>query len=189
MSNAAIKTPLQVARDHAERIAAMLRPHCTQIDIAGSIRRQKPEVSDIEIVCIPALEPVGLFADQWQRKHEFVEAVAQLPRIKGNASDGRYTQRRDPHSGMAVDIFMAAPDNYGLILILRTGSADFNQQKLLVALKNHRYTMRDGQIWNHKGERIPTPTEEAVFALAGMDWVAPEKRVVALKNKPFYERA
>lgn len=45
----------------AEKIKAQLAPHCDRIEIAGSIRRKKPEVKDIEIVVIPKPYEVGLF--------------------------------------------------------------------------------------------------------------------------------
>jgi len=37
----------------AEQVKAELQPHCIRIEIAGSIRRKKPECRDIEIVAIP----------------------------------------------------------------------------------------------------------------------------------------
>ena len=36
----------------AEKLKAELAPFCSRIEIAGSIRRKKPEVKDIEIVCV-----------------------------------------------------------------------------------------------------------------------------------------
>ena len=53
---------LQQAQQIAERIKSELAPHCDRIEIAGSIRRKKPEVKDIEIVCIPKPYETGLFA-------------------------------------------------------------------------------------------------------------------------------
>lgn len=44
----------------AERVKAELEPHCERIEIAGSIRRKKPEVKDIEIVAIPKPYETGL---------------------------------------------------------------------------------------------------------------------------------
>ena len=38
----------------AEEVKALLAPHCLRIEIAGSIRRKKPEVKDIEIVAYPS---------------------------------------------------------------------------------------------------------------------------------------
>lgn len=50
----------------AEGIVEALNPYCTIINIAGSCRRRKPEVKDIEIVALPKTilapdSPVSLF--------------------------------------------------------------------------------------------------------------------------------
>jgi DNA polymerase/3'-5' exonuclease PolX len=44
---------LSRAREIAKRVLVLLRPFCERAEIAGSIRRGKPEVGDIEIVVIP----------------------------------------------------------------------------------------------------------------------------------------
>ena len=44
---------LEKARAIAEELKALLEPACERIMIAGSIRRQKPMVNDIELLCIP----------------------------------------------------------------------------------------------------------------------------------------
>ena len=50
MSKAAI--PLAKARGFAQIIAARLAPYCERIEIAGSIRRKRETVGDIELVAI-----------------------------------------------------------------------------------------------------------------------------------------
>lgn len=45
----------------AEAVLKELGPHCERIAIAGSVRRRKPEVKDIEIVAIPKPYETGLF--------------------------------------------------------------------------------------------------------------------------------
>ena len=52
------RIPLNEAHAIAAEIITVLAPHCRRIEIAGSIRRQRPEVGDIEIVGIP--EPRGV---------------------------------------------------------------------------------------------------------------------------------
>lgn len=44
---------LSRAKVLAEEVRQVLAPYCEQIEIAGSIRREKAEVGDIEIICIP----------------------------------------------------------------------------------------------------------------------------------------
>ena len=44
---------LRIAEPVAERLVEQLRPYCERIQIAGSIRRRKWAVGDIELLCIP----------------------------------------------------------------------------------------------------------------------------------------
>ena len=48
--------PLKEAQNIAVEICYQLEPFCEKINIAGSVRRKKQEVKDIEIVCVPKLE-------------------------------------------------------------------------------------------------------------------------------------
>ncbi len=47
--------PLALARKAAQKLLAQLEPHCERIEIAGSIRREKEEIGDIELVAIPKM--------------------------------------------------------------------------------------------------------------------------------------
>lgn len=57
--SAEIARRLADARHVAEALVRELAPACDRIEIAGSIRRQKPWVSDIELVAIPQLGAAG----------------------------------------------------------------------------------------------------------------------------------
>jgi len=45
---------LATARQIAQTVQDRLTPFCERIEVVGSIRRGKPEVHDIDIVCIPS---------------------------------------------------------------------------------------------------------------------------------------
>jgi DNA polymerase/3'-5' exonuclease PolX len=53
------RIPLARAVSIAETTRAALAPHCERIAIAGSVRRRRSFVGDIELVCIPRLVPAG----------------------------------------------------------------------------------------------------------------------------------
>ncbi len=44
-------TELSVARFVGDDLLRLLAPHCERIAVAGSIRRKKPHVKDIELLC------------------------------------------------------------------------------------------------------------------------------------------
>lgn len=73
MSKAATALSLREARELAAPLIEALRPHCERVEVAGSIRRGKQWVNDIEIVCVPRTlkvtakkvsRPGDLFAQQ-----------------------------------------------------------------------------------------------------------------------------
>lgn len=106
---------LSEARPIAERIKSELAPYCSRIEIAGSIRRKRQIVNDIEIVCI-----ISDLAGFWQQVNRYLK-------IKGKPG-AKYTQRvvwltQDHYVSPAgfhypttspwipLDIFTATPDN------------------------------------------------------------------------------
>ena len=164
---------LDEARAIAERVLAELAPHCERIEIAGSIRRGKPEVGDAEIVCIPRTRTSGLFGDITERDPAFCRAVDQWDRIKGT-SHGKYTQRRLPE-GISLDLFTATPENWGLILAIRTGSAEFSHSVLAAGWVRRGYHSSGGML--HRGATLVEVREEReLFELVGIEWVDPAQR-------------
>lgn len=153
-----------------------LRPFCERIQIGGSLRRERADVKDIEVVCIPKYCTIreGLFSEEVTRIcPEFLEVVNSYPGNKGRA-DGKYTQRRLPQ-GINVDVFMCSPDNWGAIFLIRTGDWRFSKWFMGSALRRAGYEMRDGYVM--RGEhRIAVPEEEDMFKLAGVPWVEPRNR-------------
>lgn len=67
--------PLKEALIIAETLANVLELRCERILIAGSIRRRKPEVGDIELLYIPRFEDRAI--DLLERSHERVSCVSQ----------------------------------------------------------------------------------------------------------------
>jgi len=166
---------LSNAKKIAARYKALLKPHCERIEIAGSIRRECVVVSDIELVLIPKkiIVPDGLFDFEQARHPLFVECVNSLKKIKGDPS-GKYTQRLLPE-GIKLDIFIATPNNWGLIYAIRTGPAQFSHKVLgrgwrRKGLKSESGMLTDGLL------RIPVHEERELFDLIGVRYIAPQHR-------------
>lgn len=150
---------------------AQLEPHCEQIAIAGSVRRKKPHVKDIEIVAIAKPYETGLF------ESGIATVVNGWQCVRGQLERHcRYTQRVLP-SGIKLDLFFATKENWGWIYALRTGSADFSHQ-LAIRLKQQGYKSEDGYIYRlDNGRMIAVPTEEQLFHILQMHYVEPENRI------------
>jgi len=174
----------------AERIAKkyldLLAPFCERIEIAGSVRRKKQEVKDIEIVCIPmqeiVLENSDDFFDEskhvYQVHHEFINEVNKLEKIKGEPT-GKYTQRILPE-GINLDLFMATKDNWGYILAIRIGPDGYSKY-LADTWVRQGYKGVDGMLTKN-GKPIPVLEEKDLFFLLGLEYVEPEFRMNLRQN-------
>ena len=119
---------LEEARKIAVAICYKLQPFCEKINIAGSVRRQKAEVNDIEICCVPKVEVLkdGFGWDEGIiRNIQFANTVETLGKvIKGN-TDGKYMQIELPE-GVNLDLFIPDDFDYYRQYAIRTGSADYS---------------------------------------------------------------
>jgi len=151
----------------------MLEPHCDRIEIAGSIRREKPEVKDIEIVAIPKPYDTGLF------ESGIATVINQWPKVKGELPC-KYTKRILPE-GIKVDIFFARPENWGLILAIRTGSADYSHYVLARAWTSRRMHSQEGIL--HLGHTpLVVKEEKELFEICGIAWKEPKHRELTPKQ-------
>lgn len=175
-----MKFQLWEAERYAEAVVRALKPFCQKIEIAGSVRRNKLSCSDIEVVCIPKREQdlfgadVGVCAD-------FARKVNSWTAVRGEPS-GKYTRRKLPtlpgfNAAPELDLFIARPENYGWILALRTGSADFNAQYWLQRLADAGYVSIDGEIRRQSDSSlVSVPDEQSLFNLIKADFISPQNR-------------
>jgi DNA polymerase/3'-5' exonuclease PolX len=141
----------------AEAVKAQLAPFCDRIEIAGSIRRKKPEVGDIEIVCVP--KPSEILS--------FIQTAESLgEKVKGDPG-GRYAQIV-LLEGISLDLFIARQENYGLILAIRTGSADFSHKYLACGWVKHGYKSVDGML-TYRGRPVEVREEIDLFKLIKLE--------------------
>jgi len=168
------RIPYARAKEIADAIVKQLEPHCDQIAIAGSVRRKKQTVGDIEIVAIPKPYDVGLFASG------IATVVERWPKVKGELPC-KYTQRLLPYNQVKLDLFFATPDNWGLIYAIRTGSASFSHHVLAKGWVKAGYKSHEGMLYMGT---IPKPvrTEEELFAMCGLAFIQPEDRETVQAN-------
>ena len=151
----------------AEDVKSQLAPHCERIAIAGSIRRKKVEVGDIEIVAIPKPYQIGLF------ESGIATVVNRWQKVKG-VLPCKYTQRILP-SGMKLDLFFAKEDNWGLIYAIRTGSAAYSYKVLATGWVKNGYKSKGGYLYRGV-KKVPVYSERSLFTKARVNYVEPEER-------------
>ena len=199
MSKDQTPVPLGVARNVAEELRQLLEPACQRIEIAGSIRRLRPYVHDIELVAIPQVEAVagepGLFGSTapaepynllWKALDGFLEGRTRQAYIrKGDKLRSfRWPIHERDRAGIPesvqVDLFTTSEAGWGWIYLVRTGSATYSKQ-VATCLKAKGFIGHEGRIYHRvadkpRGDAIGTPTEEDVFRLADLKPVAPAER-------------
>ncbi len=176
IGNVLLADSKKFAYDEAYSIALavleLLRPHCIRCEIAGSIRREKPEVKDIEIVAIPKPYQTGLFEDG------IAEVVNRWQKVKGELAYGKtkYTQRILPE-GIKLDLFFAEEGNWGLIFAIRTGSADYSHKVLANGWVKRGYKSEGGYL-TQGGKTYNVLEEKDLFDRIGLAYIEPKHRTL-----------
>jgi DNA polymerase (family X) len=180
---------LDAAKRKAENILLELEPFCSRIHVAGSIRRQRPEVNDIDIVLVPKIGTLSMEAIIERCERSSV-------RLRGSALSQNITFRLPPadfqldlfvaHDG-EVDLLGKTPSNWGAVLLCRTGSMFHNQRLCSHAItKGLKFAPYKGVVkkkfnpdpdstveWE---EIIASETEEDIYQALGLDFRAPTDR-------------
>jgi DNA polymerase/3'-5' exonuclease PolX len=191
-------TKIELPLGTAERVAERLRnPLVTKagafsrVEIAGSVRRRKPLVGDIELVAEidPDLEFGASGRIQITLNGLGVRRAAPTVRKDGVSVKApwgpRYwkaTYEYEPGRHVQLDLFVVSPPaEWGVIYLIRTGG-DWFSQKMVDRLHRYGLKSQDGRIV-HTGREgtqgyVACPTEERFFELAHMPFVPPERRTV-----------
>jgi DNA polymerase/3'-5' exonuclease PolX len=181
------KFPHAEALAVAEEIQAMIAPACKRICIAGSLRRLKSEVGDIELLFVPVLSerPDGLFDSRIVDVcNEVVGGLltdgvlAKRPNVNGHFTWGERNKLAiHVPSGIPVDLFGTNEDRWWVSLVIRTGSKETNLALTTGANKKGASLMAYGQgvRWSD-GTITPATSEEHVFEMCGVPYQPPHKR-------------
>jgi DNA polymerase/3'-5' exonuclease PolX len=180
-----LRLSLLQAEAVASRLVTLLRPGCSRIEIAGSIRRRRPDVGDVEIVAVPRFEdgiPASMFDPP--PKVSALDSIFALafesgvlaPHPERPANGERYKRLWIPKPGIQLDLFLVAPPaEWGPIFTIRTGPAAFSQ-RLVTALLDKGWRCHEGRVIGKRGETVPCPEERDFFAACGEPWTEPEVR-------------
>lgn len=164
--------PLGRARRLAETISAELHPFCERIEIAGSIRRGRPDCGDIDLVCQPRPGRFEALLERCDRAGQLVKRGEQY--VEFALSSGIQLDLWLAHDG-GDDLFDPPPPNFGVLLLARTGSAMHNVWIAQTAkaqglhFNPHRGLLRGAQV-------IASAEEADIFRALGLDFIPPERR-------------
>lgn len=136
--------------------------------IAGSIRRKKDTIGDIDIV---------ITADERKWK-KIITAITQLPQVEKVIVAGK-TRASVILKAKQVqaDIRIVHEDEYGAALFYFTGSKEHNIQLRNLAKQRGWKVNEYGVFDNKTGKKLAGKTEEEIYDLFNIRFIPPEKRV------------
>jgi DNA polymerase (family 10) len=148
-------------RAEAERLAAALTAAIPGDSwVAGSLRRGRSTIGDIDIVTTAPPRETGL----------------ALRRIADTVIDEGERKISVTIGGRRADIRFADPGSIGAMLIYLTGSKAFNIRLREIAGRKEMRLNEYGLTDRGSGSLLTFPTEEGVFSALGMSAVPPELR-------------
>lgn len=195
-------TKTRLARAEAVSLAwellALLSPYCERIEVAGSLRRQRETIGDIELVAVPRYGEASrdLFHEVIEPGVNLLDLACDRLFVEG-ALGKRYDKNGRPRWGsglkwatyrdVALDLFpVISPAQWGVDFLIRTGSAEFSK-RLVTPIEKGGWCpkglyFKDGQLWRigYQGpaEPLDTPSEMDVFLAVGRGFIPPEEREV-----------
>ena len=149
-----------------------------QATIAGSIRRKKDTIGDIDIV---------ITADERKWK-KIITAITQLSQVETVIAAGKTRASLVLKTKQVqADIRVVHEDEYGAALLYFTGSKEHNIQLRSVAKKRGWKLNEYGVFDNKTGKKLAGKTEKEIYELLGIRFIPPEKRVGGHElNKAMY---
>ena len=155
------------AKSLAKEIIEIIKPYCSKLEIAGSVRRKKEFVKDIElVVTTPNVNTLKNKLGLYLLKEN------KIPFLKAGNKYVNFL-----YKGYKFDLFISDEDNFGLTFLIRTGSAEFSTRMLAQWKRvTEGGASVNGYLHDKSGNKYITPTEESVFELLKLDFIDPEFR-------------
>lgn len=163
------RMPLKVAEKIGNQILSEIKkiPGVQQSVLAGSLRRKKETVGDIDIV-------ITAEHRQWKR---IIQRITQLPQVKKVLAAGQTKASIILKNKVQVDIRIVHEHEFGAALFYFTGSKEHNIQLRTMA-KQKGWKVNEYGVFDEKtGKRLAGRTEEEIYALFGLNYIPPEKRI------------
>ncbi len=183
-----VRHPRAVAIAVARELCGLLEPVTSEMKVAGSLRRMKRQVGDVEIIFIPRIEtrPEGLFDTRTvDLAAEAIDKLLDRGVLAKREGESGHTgwgpkNKLAVHaaSGIPVDLFTATEENWWNYLVCRTGPKESNEAIAKAAKAR-------GWQWNPYGPGFTALTgretramgsEQEVFAFVGLPYNEPAWR-------------
>lgn len=163
------RVPFAIARRSADEVLRALQDHpdVARIEIAGSLRRGRITVKDLDFV-VASTNPSAV-----------MDAFVAMPMVTEVSAKGETKSTVYLEGNLPCDLRVVPPEVFGATLHHFTGSKDHNiamrQRALAKGLRISEYG-----VFERASDDSETPiacaTEADIFAAVGLPWIAPELR-------------
>lgn len=166
LSRASGRTLLNTALDLAEDLVAEIGavPGCKKCDYAGSLRRMRETVGDIDILAT-ATDSAPLMA-----------ALLGRPEVADVIGSGTTKTSIRTDQGLQVDLRVVPPGDWGAALVYFTGSRAHNIKLRGRAVKEGLKLSEYGLFDVDSGKKLASRTEKEVYKALGLPWIPPTLR-------------
>lgn len=159
------RIPLGQALPFAREVSAWLKdlPGVLEVNLAGSLRRMRPTIGDIDISAA-ASDPNAV-----------MDAFVHHPRVVQVVGQGPTKSSVEFNNGLRAQLWLHPPAEYGTALVYATGSKDHNVRLREIAQKKGR-SLSDHSILYADGSESFFADEASLYAELGLAWIPPELR-------------
>ncbi|WP_412539050.1 DNA polymerase/3'-5' exonuclease PolX [Longispora sp. K20-0274] len=160
------RTTVDVATTIAEEVVAALSavPGCVRCAYAGSLRRRRETVGDVDLLAIA--EDSG----------PLMAAFVALPLVGEVIAHGPTKTSIRTTAGLQIDLRVVKPESWGAALQYFTGSQGHNIRTRGMAVRAGLKLSEYGLFRVDDGTLVASETEEEVYAALGLPWIPPPLR-------------
>lgn len=161
------KMELKKAQMISNKIVSQMKksPAVDKIEVAGSVRRKKSLIRDLDIVILSS------------KPKEVIEFFTKMRGVERVIAKGG-TKATVLFQGVQADIRVFPAKSWGSGLFYFTGSKNFNIQMRKIAIKKGYKLNEYGLFEKKTGKMIAGKSEEEICRKLGVKWVKPEEREV-----------
>jgi len=171
------RMPFPVAMQVADEFTTALKkiPDIRDVAVAGSLRRHKETVRDIDILAVS------------NNPKSVMKVFTRLPVVKDTSAHGETKASIRTKDGIQVDCRVVDAKSFGAAMIYFTGSKNFNIKLRQIAIRKGLKLNEYGLF--SKDKFVAGRTEEEMFKRLGLHYIEPELREdngeieLALKSK------
>lgn len=187
MTSEKVKYPRGLAIEAVREILAMFQAGCRRVVVAGSLRRMKEEVGDVEILYLPNFAEVK--ADWFStRRVNVADRVLDTMLASGLIAKRRNVLFQESWgsqnkyavhvtSGIPVDFFETYEEAWFNYLVCRTGGAESNMRVASAAqAKGWKWHPYGIGFHDEQGNTVRVGSEREVFELVGLPFLEPKER-------------